>query len=153
MQSSGPKSQQESVSPSQQNHGETYHEVGQWIPARDFLTDSECTIEIANIYTVRIRRVHDSILMEDAMTGKFTDGEIQAINRCRLYPSGRMSLRYLHSCRLDDRSRTANNRQGRLPVGRSRVSSRASGKRSWAVWRQFLKPYTRDSTSNRLRQH
>jgi hypothetical protein len=42
---------------------------------RDFLTDSECTIEIANIYTVRIRRVHDSILMEDAMTGNFTDGE------------------------------------------------------------------------------
>jgi hypothetical protein len=38
-----------------------------------------------HIYTVRIRRVHDSILMEDAMTGNFTDGEIQAINRCRLY--------------------------------------------------------------------
>jgi hypothetical protein len=82
------------------------------IPARDFLTDSECTIEIANIYTVRIRRVHDSILMEDAMTGNFTDGEIQAINRCRLYPSGRMSLRYLHSCRLDDRSRTATTAKG-----------------------------------------
>jgi hypothetical protein len=44
----------------------------------DFLTDSECTIELANTYTVRTRRVHDSILMEDAMTGNFTDGEIQA---------------------------------------------------------------------------
>jgi hypothetical protein len=26
------------------------------------------------------------------------------------------------------------------------------GPRSWAVWRRFLRPYTRDSTNNRLRQ-
>jgi hypothetical protein len=41
------------------------HAVGQCFSSlRDFLADSECTIEIANTYTVCTRRVHDRILME-----------------------------------------------------------------------------------------
>lgn len=36
---------------------------------RDFLTDSECTLEIASPYTVGIRQVDDLILKEDALTG------------------------------------------------------------------------------------
>jgi hypothetical protein len=62
------------------------HAVGQWISSlRNFLADSECTLEAANTYTVCTARVHDLILMEDAMTGDFTDGEMWATNRCRLY--------------------------------------------------------------------
>ena len=42
---------------------------GQWFSSLcDFLADSECTVEIANTYTVCTRRVHVRILMEDAMT-------------------------------------------------------------------------------------
>jgi hypothetical protein len=74
------------------------HSVGQWLPSLcEFLADSECTIEIANTYTVRIRRVHDRILMEDAMTGNFTDSEMRDINRCRVFLLGRMSVGRLHS--------------------------------------------------------
>jgi hypothetical protein len=62
------------------------HSVGQWLPSLcEFLADSECRIEIANTYTVRIRRVHDRILMEDAMTGNFTDSEMRDINRRRVF--------------------------------------------------------------------
>jgi hypothetical protein len=62
------------------------HVVGQWIPSLcEFLASSECTINIANTYTVCTRRIRDRILMEDAMTGDFTDSEMRAINRCRLF--------------------------------------------------------------------
>jgi hypothetical protein len=62
------------------------HAVGQWIPSLcEFLASSECTIDIANTYTVCTRRIHDRILVEDAMTGDFTDSEMRAINRCRLF--------------------------------------------------------------------
>jgi hypothetical protein len=62
------------------------HAVGQCIPSLcEFLASSESTIEIANTYTVCTRRVHDRILMEDAMTEDFTDSEMRAMNRCRLF--------------------------------------------------------------------
>jgi hypothetical protein len=62
------------------------HAVGQWIPSLcEFLTSSEYTIEMVNTYTVCTRRVHDRILMEDAMTGDFTDSKMRMINRCRLF--------------------------------------------------------------------
>jgi hypothetical protein len=62
------------------------HGVGEWLASeRDFLADSECTIEITNTYRVTNRRVHDSILMEDAMTRDSTDGEMRSINHCRLF--------------------------------------------------------------------
>jgi hypothetical protein len=62
------------------------HGVGQWFSSiRDFLVDSECTIQIANTYTVTTRRVHDNILMEDAMTRDFIDGKMRWINPCRLF--------------------------------------------------------------------
>jgi hypothetical protein len=77
--------------------------------ARDFLTDSECAIELANIYTVRIWRVHDSILMEDAMTE--LHGRRLGDQSLPTVPSGQ-NVRYLHSCRLDDRSRTASTTAG-----------------------------------------
>jgi hypothetical protein len=51
------------------------HRVGQWLSSlRDFLADSECTIEISKTYTVIRWQIHDRILMEDAITRDFTDG-------------------------------------------------------------------------------
>jgi hypothetical protein len=93
------------------------HEVGQWIPRYATFTDSECTIEIANTSTQSaFRRVHDSILMEDAMTGEVHGRRNPGDQSLPTVPSGRMSLRYLHSCRLDDRSRTASTTaKGHLP--------------------------------------
>jgi hypothetical protein len=62
------------------------HAVGRWFSSlRDF-NDSECTIEKANTNgTVCTRRVHHRILMDDAMAGDFTDGEMRTINHCRLF--------------------------------------------------------------------
>jgi hypothetical protein len=105
---------------------------------RDF--DSECTIEIANIYTVRIRRVHDSILMEDAMTGNFTDGEIRRSiaadctfrsNVSQIFAQ-LQARRQIQDCK--------HNRQGH-----PNYCGFVKGFREAlvAVWRQFLKPYTR----------
>jgi hypothetical protein len=61
--------------------------VGQWFfSLRDsFLAGSECTFEIANMYIVCTRWVHDRIIMEDALIGDYIVSEIQAINRCRSY--------------------------------------------------------------------
>jgi hypothetical protein len=58
------------------------HAVGHWLPSLQFLASSRCTIEIANTYTV----CPDGsiVLMEDAMLGDFTNGEIR-VNRCRLF--------------------------------------------------------------------
>ena len=62
------------------------HAVGTWfLSLRDFLADSEFTLEVANTYAVSKRRDHDRILMDDALTGWNTDSNIQAINGCRLY--------------------------------------------------------------------
>jgi hypothetical protein len=62
------------------------HAVGQGLSClRDFFTDSECTLDIANTYTVCTRWVYYRILMEYEVKGDFTDGEIRAINRCRLF--------------------------------------------------------------------
>ena len=62
------------------------HMVGKWfLSLRDFLADSELTLEIADTYTVSKRRDHDRILMDDALVGWYTNSEIEAINRCRLF--------------------------------------------------------------------
>jgi hypothetical protein len=62
------------------------HAIGKWLLAlRDFLADSEFTLEIVNTYTVSLRRIHDHILMEDVLTGFYTDSEADGINRCCLY--------------------------------------------------------------------
>jgi hypothetical protein len=129
------------------------HEVGQWLPSlRDFLADSECTIEIAGTYTVSTRRVHDSILMEDAMAGDFTDGEMRSINRCRMY----LQVECLSDVCTADGLTTDPGLQAQSPTVTSLSTIKwpqqgLPGPRSWAVWRRFLRPYTRDSTNNRLR--
>jgi hypothetical protein len=71
--------------------------IGKWLLSlRDFLADSEFTLEIVNICTVSLRRVHDRILMDDVLTGFYTDSEIQGINRCRLYLQVECPLRHLY---------------------------------------------------------
>jgi hypothetical protein len=42
-------------------------------------------LEIANTYKVCLRQVLDCILIEDALVGWYTNSDMQAINRCRLY--------------------------------------------------------------------
>jgi hypothetical protein len=49
-----------------------------------FATSSLILLEIANIYAVCTWRIYDRILMEDAMTGDFTDGEMHSINCCQM---------------------------------------------------------------------
>jgi hypothetical protein len=49
------------------------------------LADYECAPAIVNTYIVYRRRVHDRILMDDAFAGWYTNSDIHAINRCRLY--------------------------------------------------------------------
>jgi hypothetical protein len=62
------------------------HAVGQWLLSLcDSLADSEFTLEVVSTYTVRLRRVHDRILMDDVLAGFSSESEIQGINRCRLY--------------------------------------------------------------------
>jgi hypothetical protein len=129
------------------------HAIGKWLLSlRDFLADSEFTLEIVNTYTVSLRRVHDRILMDDVLAGFYTDSETQGINRCRLYLQVEC-LSDIYTAdgvsldpRLRDKPPTVTSastiqwpRQG-LP-----------GPRSWAIWRRFLKTYTRDSASNRPR--
>jgi hypothetical protein len=130
------------------------HAVGHWLPSlREFLASSECTIEIANTYTVCPRRVHDRILMEDAMLGDFTNGEIRAINRCRLF----LQVECLSDVCTADGLTTDPGLQAHPPHVTSQSTIKwpcqgLPGSRSWAIWRRFMKPYTRDSSNNRLRQ-
>jgi hypothetical protein len=129
------------------------HAVGQWIPSLcEILASSECTIDIANTYTVCTRRIHDRILVEGAMTGDFTDSEMRAINCCRLFLQAELS----DVCTADGLTTDPG-----LEAKPPKVSSQSTikwprqglpGPRSWVVWRRFLRPYTRDSTNNRLRQ-
>jgi hypothetical protein len=128
--------------------------LGQWFSSlRVFLADSECTIEISDTYTVTPRRVHDRILTEDARTRDFTDGEMRSINRCRLF----LQVECLSDvCTADGLKPDPG-----LEVLPPKVNSQCTIKwprqglpvrRSWVVWRQFLKIYTCDSTNNQLRQ-
>jgi hypothetical protein len=77
------------------------HAVGQWMDSLSLRIPCllECTIDIANTYTVCTRRIHDRILVEDAMTGDFTDSEMRNAGDQPLptFPTGRMSVRRLHS--------------------------------------------------------
>jgi hypothetical protein len=82
------------------------HAVGKWFsfsPRR----------AIVNICTVcLLRRVHDRILMDNALARWYANSGMQAINRCRLHlqvecHSGRMPFRYLHNRRTQRRSRTS----------------------------------------------
>jgi hypothetical protein len=113
---------------------------------REFLTSSECTTDIANTYIVCTRRIHDRILMEDAMTGDFTDSEMRAINRCRLF----LQVEYLSDVCTADGLTTDPGLEAKSPEASSQSTIKwprqgLPGPRSWA-------PYTRDSTNNRLRQ-
>jgi hypothetical protein len=56
------------------------HAVGKWFsPLRDFLAGSEFTLDIANTYTVCLRRVRDRILIDDVLARWYTNSAIQAI--------------------------------------------------------------------------
>jgi hypothetical protein len=120
---------------------------------RDFLADSEFTLEIVNTYTVCPRRVHDHILMDDVLAGFYTDSEIQGINRCRLY----LQVECLSDICAADGVRLDPGIQEKAPTVTSRSTIQwqcqgLPGPRSWAIRHRFLKTYTRDSASNRLRQ-
>jgi hypothetical protein len=130
------------------------HAVGQWISSLiNFLKDSELTLLIDNTYTVRIRRVHDRILMEDAMSREFSESDRDAINRCRLY----LQVECLSDVCTAEGHHTDPGLNAQPPTVTSQSTVKwprqgLPGKRSWAIWRRFLRPYTRDSTTNRLRQ-
>jgi hypothetical protein len=87
------------------------------------------------------------------MTGNFTDSEMRDINRCRVF----LQIECLPDVCTADSLTTDPGLQAQPPtvVSQSTIKwplQAIPGPRSWAVWRQFLNPYTRDSTNNRLRQ-
>jgi hypothetical protein len=84
-------------------------EPGRFLP---HVADSECTLEIANTYTVRTRRANGRILMEDALTRDYTISEIQAINRCRLY----LQVEYLSDICTADGLRTDSGLRAQPPT-------------------------------------
>jgi hypothetical protein len=56
------------------------HAVGNWLSSlRDFLANTEFTLETVSTNTVYLRRVHDRIVMDDVLAGSYTNSEIQAI--------------------------------------------------------------------------
>jgi hypothetical protein len=130
------------------------HAVGRWFSSlRDFLADSELTLTIANVYTVCPRREGDLVLMDEARTGNYTSGDVQAINRCRLY----LQVECLSDICTADGLGLDPGLKARPPT----VSSQSMiqwprqelpGKFSWAVWRRFLRQYTPDSSLNQLRE-
>jgi hypothetical protein len=62
------------------------HAVDKWFSSHhDCLADYECTPAIVNTYIVYLRRVYDRILMDEVLAGWYTNSDIQAISRCRLY--------------------------------------------------------------------
>jgi hypothetical protein len=130
------------------------HPVGQWLLSlRDFLADSEFTLEIVNTYTVHLRRIHDRILMDDVMAGFSSDSEIQGIDRCRLC----LQVECLSDISTADGARLDPGLQKKPPTvtSTSRIQwpcQGLPGPRAWATWRRFLKTYTRDSVSHQLRQ-
>jgi hypothetical protein len=84
------------------------------------------------------------------MTGDFTDSEMRAINRCRLF----LQVECLSDVCTADGLTTDPGLEAKPPKVSSQKWHRQGlpGPRSWAVWRRFLRPYTRDSTNNRLPQ-
>ena len=57
-----------------------------WIPAiRTFLAKTECTLEMEENYVPPLQRENDCFIMMSALTDKFTSGEKEVINACRLF--------------------------------------------------------------------
>jgi hypothetical protein len=108
---------------------------------RDFLADSGCTLAIANTYTVYLRRVHDRILLDDALAGWYTDIDIQAINRCWLYLQVEC-VSYI--CTADGLSVDPGLQTRRPAVtSQSMIKRPCQGfpdRRSWEVWCRLLLP-------------
>jgi hypothetical protein len=105
---------------------------------RDFLADFECTLKIADTYTVCIHRVHDRILMKDALIEDYTVSEIQAINRCRLY----LKVECLSDLCTADGLKIDPGFQAQSPTVKMPYQGLPSP-HSKTVWRRFLIPYTR----------
>jgi hypothetical protein len=87
--------------------------------------------------------------MENAKTGNFRDSEMQNIKRCRVF----LQVECLSdSCTADGLTTDPELQAQSLAVSQSGIKwplQAKPGPRSWAVWRRFLKRYTRDSTNNR----
>jgi hypothetical protein len=90
--------------------------------------------------------------MDDVLTGFYTDSETEGINRCRLYLQV--------ECLSDICTAEGASLNPRLRDKPPAVTSTSTihwprqglpGPRSWAIWCRFLKTYTRDSASDRLR--
>ncbi len=130
------------------------HAVGRCFASlRDFLADSELTLTIANVYTVCPRREGDLVLMDEARTGNYTSGDVQAINRCRLY----LQVECLSDICTADGLGFDPGLKAKPPT----VSSQSMiqwprqelpGKLSWAAWRRFFRSYTPDSSSSQSRE-
>ena len=129
------------------------HAVGKWfLSLRDFLADSELTLEVANTYKVTKRRDHDRILMDDALAGWYTDSDIQAINRCRLY----LQVECLSDICTADGLKLDPGLQLKPPTVTSTSTMQwprqaLPGRISWAAWRRFIQTYTRTRSTDKLR--
>jgi hypothetical protein len=120
-----------------ENHGETYHEVGRSL-LRDFSPTLNATIEIANIYTVRIRgpRQHPDGVDWGTSRTEETRRSIAAdqISRSNVF-------RYCTAAgSTTDRKTEGTTAMGHLQYD-WRFRQGLPGKRFGAVWRQFSTVY------------
>jgi hypothetical protein len=91
--------------------------------------------------------------MDDAFAGWYTDSDIHAINRCRLY----RQVECLSDICAADGLRIDPGLQAQpTPVTSQSIIKRPCQglpcRCSWAVWRRFLSPYTRALSTTRLLQ-
>jgi hypothetical protein len=91
--------------------------------------------------------------MDDVLAGWYTGSEIQGINPCRLF----LQIECLSNICTAGDVRLDPGIQAKPPAVTStstikRPCQGLPGPRSWAIWHRLFKTYTRDSSSNLLRQ-
>ena len=121
---------------------ETPHAEGNWIMTlNEYLRMSECSIEIQALKGVQTYREDDRVLMDDDLLGPYTTFDLQCINRVRMY------------LQVECLSDIANAAGTQLDAGlvHTKTPNTMStstelwpvqgqpGRRSWSVWRRFLR--------------
>ena len=114
-----------------------------WLPqVRDFLSRIDCSIDLATDFRPPLQREHDKFLMDAAISGQFSDLELQLINACRLFlgvtlvsditsPKGDM----IESFAIQGQDTPTSTAKGLLPY-QDRPSTRA-----WTLWQRFLEEF------------
>ena len=131
------------------------HLEGNWLIAMyEHLKATNCTLFLAGIEGVKLRRVNDRALMDDALSGRYKDADVEAINRVRMY---------LRVETLADICNAAGTQLEKTVREKDpSVSSRSTidwpnqgkpGPKTMKAWRDFLlREYLRDEKSGALRQ-